>query len=124
MHAQFTGGAALVAFVFLEDRENEAFFKFTDGLGIKDVALVHLHDEGFELILHGLSLSLLRLQYENLRTYFLLSRLRTRAGSRSYRLCDMRSMEHVQSLIKLFAQLGGGQPNRSPAHNQEIRSEL
>ena len=114
----------MVAFIFLEDCEDEAFFKFTDRLGIKDVALVHLHDEGFELILHGLSLSLLRLQYENLRTYFLLSRLRIRAGSRGYRLWDMRSMEHVQSLIKLCAQLGGSQPNRGAAHYQEIRSEL
>lgn len=71
MHAQFPGGAALVAFVFLEDGEDEAFFKFTNSLGIEDVALVHLHDEGFELILHGLSLSLLKRQYENLRTLLL-----------------------------------------------------
>ena len=47
VHAQFAGGAALVAFVFLENRQDEALFKFADSLGVKDVAFVHLHDEGF-----------------------------------------------------------------------------
>jgi hypothetical protein len=47
VHAEFAGGAALVAFVFLENRQDEALFEFADSLGIKDVALVHLHDEGF-----------------------------------------------------------------------------
>jgi len=47
MHAEFAGGAALVAFIFLENGEDEALFEFADCLRIKDVALVHLHDEGF-----------------------------------------------------------------------------
>ena len=47
MHAEFTGSTALVALVFLENGEDEALFEFADGLGVKDIALVHLHDEGF-----------------------------------------------------------------------------
>ncbi len=31
----------------------KALLEFTYRLGIKNVALVHLHDEGFELIFHG-----------------------------------------------------------------------
>ena len=47
------GSAALVAFIFLEDGENKALFEFAHSLGIKDVALVHLQDERFQLIFHG-----------------------------------------------------------------------
>jgi hypothetical protein len=47
VHAQFAGGAALVALVLLENSQDEALFEFADSLGVKDVAFVHLHDEGF-----------------------------------------------------------------------------
>jgi len=47
VHAEFAGGPALVAFVFLENGQDEALFEFADGFGVKDIALVHLHDEGF-----------------------------------------------------------------------------
>ena len=53
VHPEFTSGAALVASVFLEDGQYKALLEFTYRLGIKNVALVHLHYEGFELIFHG-----------------------------------------------------------------------
>ena len=57
MHSQFPGRPALVSFVLLQDGENEFLLEFTNGFRIKDVALVHLHDQGFKLISHGVSLS-------------------------------------------------------------------
>lgn len=62
VHAQFAGGAALVAFVFLQDGKDELLLEFADRLGIQDVAFVHLHDQSFQLIFHGVSLSMRRWQ--------------------------------------------------------------
>ena len=53
VHPEFARSAALVASVFLEDGQYKALLEFTYRLGIKNVALVHLHNEGFELIFHG-----------------------------------------------------------------------
>ncbi len=53
MHAEFARGSTLVTSIFLEHREDEALFKFAYGFGVKNVAFVHLHDEGFKLIFHG-----------------------------------------------------------------------
>ena len=53
VHPEFARGTALVASVFLEDGQYKALLEFTYRLGIKNVALVHLHNEGFELIFHG-----------------------------------------------------------------------
>ncbi len=53
VHVQLAGGTALVALVLLQDGQDEPLLKLTHCLGIKNVALVHLHDEGFELIFHG-----------------------------------------------------------------------
>jgi hypothetical protein len=47
VHAQLARGAALVALVFLEHGEDEAFLELTHTLCIKDVAFVHLQDECF-----------------------------------------------------------------------------
>lgn len=52
MHAQFAGGAALVAFVFREHGQDEALLELAHGFGIKNVAVMHLQDEGFELVFH------------------------------------------------------------------------
>ena len=52
VHAQFASGAALVALIFLQHSENEAFLEFADTFGIKDVALVHHEDECFQLVFH------------------------------------------------------------------------
>jgi hypothetical protein len=56
MHAQFAGGAALVAFVFLEHGEDETFLELAHAFGIKNVASVHLQHECFQLIFHEGSL--------------------------------------------------------------------
>lgn len=47
VHAQFAGGAALVALVFLKHGEDESFFEFAHTLRIKDVAPVHLQNQCF-----------------------------------------------------------------------------
>jgi hypothetical protein len=52
VHAQFAGGAALVAFVFFEDGQDETFFEFSDAFRIKNIAAVHLQNECFQLIFH------------------------------------------------------------------------
>ncbi len=57
VHIELTGGAALVSFVLLQNGQDETLFEFAHGLGIKNVALVHLHNERFELISHVVSLS-------------------------------------------------------------------
>jgi hypothetical protein len=57
MHSELAGGAALIAFVFLQHGENESFLEFANSLRVEDVALVHLHDECFELVSHVVSLS-------------------------------------------------------------------
>jgi hypothetical protein len=57
VHIQLTGGAALVPFIFLQNSQDKTLLELAHGLGIKDVALVHLHDECFELISHLVSLS-------------------------------------------------------------------
>jgi len=61
VHAQLAGGATLVAFVFLEHREYEFLFEFPYSLGIENIASIHLQDQSFELIFHGVSLSIRRL---------------------------------------------------------------
>jgi len=61
MHAELPGSAALVPLVIFEYRGYETAFELSDGLGIKNVALVHLLYECFQLIFHGnLSFSLLQ----------------------------------------------------------------
>lgn len=59
MHSQLPRSAALVALVFLENSCNEALFEFSDRFGIKNVALIHLVYECFQLIFHRISLSVL-----------------------------------------------------------------
>ena len=58
MHAQLASGAALVAFVLLQNGKDEAFLELANSLGIKDIASVHLQNKCFQLIFHGASLSL------------------------------------------------------------------
>ena len=57
MHFQLARGAALVALVLLKHGENKPFLELAYGFRVEDIALVHLHDEGFKLILHSVSLS-------------------------------------------------------------------
>ena len=56
VHAEFTGGAALVAFIFLEHGEDKAFLEFPHAFRIKNIALIHLQNECFQLIFHDASL--------------------------------------------------------------------
>ena len=58
VHAQLAGGAALVAFVLLQDGQDETFFELADTFGIQNIAAVHLQDKRFQLIFHDASLSL------------------------------------------------------------------
>lgn len=57
MHSQFARRAALIPFIFLQDRQDESLLELSYTFGIKNVAAVHLQDECFQLIFHG-SLSL------------------------------------------------------------------
>jgi len=57
VHAQFAGGSALVAFIFLQHGQDEAFLELPHTFRIQNVALIHLQNQGFQLIFHvGLSL--------------------------------------------------------------------
>ncbi len=47
MHAKLAGGPALISFVLLQNRKNEPLLEFSHCLGVKNIAFVHLHDEGF-----------------------------------------------------------------------------
>ena len=57
MHAQFTGSAALIALVFLEYGKDKSLLELAHALGVKNVALIHLQNQCFQLIFHGSSLS-------------------------------------------------------------------
>ena len=59
VHAQFSCGSALVAFILLENCQDEAFLELPNSFGIKNIAAVHLQDKCFQLIFHNASLSLL-----------------------------------------------------------------
>ena len=61
MHTKFTRSTALVSLVLLQDRQNEFLLEFADGLGVENITLIHLHNQGFELISHGISLSARRI---------------------------------------------------------------
>jgi hypothetical protein len=50
VHSQLPGRLALIAAVFFENRNDETLFEFTNRFRIKDIAVVHLKDEGFQLI--------------------------------------------------------------------------
>ena len=56
MHAEQARGAALIAFVLLEYSRDKAPLEFADGLGIENVASIHLLYECFQLIFHRISL--------------------------------------------------------------------
>ena len=57
MHSKLARGAALIAFIFFENRRNEALLEFSDRFRIKNVALIHLVYECFQLVFHRISLS-------------------------------------------------------------------
>ena len=59
MHSELPRGAALVALVFFENSCDETLLEFSDRFGIKNVALIHLVYECFQLIFHRISLSVL-----------------------------------------------------------------
>jgi len=50
VHSQLARGAALVALVFIEHCKNEALLKLAHGLGIKNIAAMHLQDERLKLV--------------------------------------------------------------------------
>jgi hypothetical protein len=95
VHAQLACGAALIALVFLEHSQDKALLKLTNSLGVQNVALVHLHDERFELIFHSLSLSLATRQRQN---FNLLP-----GGWRQHSwIGDVRMTNQIEPLIKLY----------------------
>jgi hypothetical protein len=61
VHAQLPRRPTLIALVLLQDCQYELLFEFPDSLGIENIASVHLQDQSFELIFHGVSLSIRRL---------------------------------------------------------------
>ena len=56
MHAKLTSRTALISLIFLKNSKNKALLKFANRLGVQNIAFVHLHDECFELVSHGISL--------------------------------------------------------------------
>src|SRR5271165_6554299 len=60
VHAELTRGFALVPVTVLQHAKNEFLLEFTDGFGISDAALVHLHDQSFQLVFHSASLCFLQ----------------------------------------------------------------
>src|ERR1700685_1309781 len=52
VHAELARRAALVAFIFLEDGQDETLLEFSPALGVKNVASVHLQNKRFQLIFH------------------------------------------------------------------------
>ena len=56
MHTQLAGRPALIPLIFLKNSKNKALFEFANRLGVQNIAFVHLHDECFELVSHGISL--------------------------------------------------------------------
>jgi hypothetical protein len=61
VHAQLARRAALIALIFLEHGQDEAFLELADAFGIENVASIHLQNECFQLIFHVAVLSLLSL---------------------------------------------------------------
>jgi len=57
MHSQFTCCPALISIVFLQHGKDEPLLEFADRLRVQNITLVHLQDECFELISHGIPLS-------------------------------------------------------------------
>jgi hypothetical protein len=57
VHTELPRRPALVALVFLEHGGDKSFLEFPDGLGVENVAPVHLLHKRFKLIFHGISLS-------------------------------------------------------------------
>ena len=60
VHSQFARRAALVALVLLQHSQDEALLELPHRFGVKNIAFVHLQDECFQLIFHGISLSCFR----------------------------------------------------------------
>ena len=114
VHAQLARGAALVAFVFLKHGQDKALFKLTNGLGVQNIAFVHLHDERFELIFHSLSLSLATRQRQNFNLLPGTGRQRSWIG-------DVRVTNQIEPLIKLGPQFRRSEPDRCSANHQKIR---
>jgi hypothetical protein len=56
VHPKQAGGFALIAFAVLQNGENKAFLEFAHRFRVRDSALVHLHDQSFQLIFHNASL--------------------------------------------------------------------
>lgn len=52
VHAELARGLALIPIILLQDCQDETFLELANGFRIKDTAVVHLQDEGFQLILH------------------------------------------------------------------------
>jgi hypothetical protein len=95
MHSQLASGPALISTVFLEHRQDEPLLEFAYRLGIKNIALVHLQDECFELISHGIPLS-----FEKLPSRFsLFARFRFDAAD-VWLLVLLFTVQQIESLIK------------------------
>jgi len=58
MHAQLPRCTALIAIIFLQHGQDESFLELANGFRIKNAAPIHLHNQRFQLIFHGSSLSL------------------------------------------------------------------
>ena len=83
MHSQLAGCPALVSIVFLQHGEDKSLFEFAYRLRVQNIAFVHLQDECFELISHGIPLSLEKLLLSQLR-FSLFARFRFGRRSREF----------------------------------------
>src|SRR6266576_1925216 len=117
VHAQFTGGPALVPPVFLKNGQDEALLEFPYAFGVEDVAAVHLKDKCFQLIFHDEFLSILEICWTCHRSLF--RRRRRRAAKLLGGL-----MEQTESLIKTHPQFRRSQPDRRTPDDKKIRRQL
>jgi len=56
VHSELACCLTLVAFVLLQNREDETFLEFANGFGIENSTFVHLENQGFQLVFHNASL--------------------------------------------------------------------
>jgi hypothetical protein len=98
---QLTRGAALIAVVFLQNGEDEPLLEFAHCLRVQNIAFVHLQDECFELISHGLPLSLEKLLLKKLpAALFSVCQNSVSDAAAASLLVLLLTAQQIESLIK------------------------
>jgi len=120
MHPQLASGAALISVVFLEHGKDKAFLEFAHRLGVKNIAFIHLQDECFELISHGILFLLEKL----LSALFAVCQIPFPKRHSRGLPALLLPPQQIESLIKAAAQFRRRYPNAGASDNQEIRRQF